>query len=343
MMLPLDAQRHGDRWPSTVEVQLDDGRRLSGRVLWITPRQPAVHRHWTEDPRSVAVRFIEPDDDSSAGTGVPFLAAELPSDAVGPITILDRQLEPIWRDPGTPYANAPIPGDDRPRLRRIGSPARPDPTSPFEYWRWVLLADRLDRRPPSTDDYDEAGALVARHFTDMWHIGLARLSTRSPGIAASCRDRLTRICHDGDREIAAWVTDPDTLRDLLDLLLDFDRPLESVARDALGWADGLESLLLWPVSHDETSVTIAGLNRSFDDVVARTHWTETADVPLAAIFPSGELTCVRIDRPTIEQPRLGGGIGQPPPEPRELTISFLGRSSPSASSDCRVESRSGHA
>jgi hypothetical protein len=325
MMLPLDAQRHGDHWPSTINIELDDGRRLDGHVLWITPRQPAPHRRWTEDPRFVAVRFIEFDDDSSSGTGMPFLAVELPSEATGTITILGRTLRPIWRDPTASYAGASIPGDDRPQLEHVASPARPDPASPFEHWRWVLLADRLTRRPPPVGDHDEAAALVARHFADLWRIGLARLSERSPGIAAACRDRLTRICHDGDREMAGWVANPDSLRNLLDLLLDFDRPLESVARDALSWADGLESVLFWPVSHDDTSVTIAGLNRSLDEIVARVHFSESGDVPVAVMLPAGQLTRVRIDRPAEDAPRQGVAIGGPSPEPRELVVDLRGR------------------
>jgi hypothetical protein len=324
MMLPLDAQRHGDDWPSTIAVELEDGRRLIGRVIWITPRQPASQRRWTEDPRLVTVRFIEPDDDSSSGRGLPFLAVDLPSDAAGSIALLGHTLQPIWRDPTAPYAGAPIAGADQPRLDRIASPALPDPNSPFEYWRWVLLADRLDRRPPPPGDHDDAAALVARHVADLWRIGLARLSERSPGIAAACRDRLTRLCHDDEREIAAWVADPDTLRDLLDMLLDFNRPLESVARDALSWADGLEPVLLWPVSHDEVSVTIAGLNRSFDQVVARVQFSDSDDVPVAVVFPAGELTRVRIDRPAVATPQSGFVIDPPPTESRALVID-LGR------------------
>ena len=36
LMVPLTAQRPGDRWPAAIEVALADGRTVRGSVAWMT-------------------------------------------------------------------------------------------------------------------------------------------------------------------------------------------------------------------------------------------------------------------------------------------------------------------
>jgi hypothetical protein len=322
MMLPLAARRAGHGWPRTLRLTLEDGSTLSGAVAWLHRRDPEeLHRTWTADPSGLAVRLARSDDDSSdPTTGAPYLLVELPEDGAGGIRLGEQVLAPIWCDPDAPYAGRPLPAADRPPLMRIATPDRPDPHSPFEHWRWVLLGDRIDRRPPTTDVFGEIGALVARHYADMWRIGLARVGELSPGVAASCRDLLTRICHDGQTSFAAWVASPDELSLLLGTLLDHTRSADSVLAEALAWADARPPVAVWPEADFGSRVRIAILNRGHDRIVARLAWKGQDDLPVAAALEPGVVSRVFVDRAPLPEPDPIGLVRRDEPARQELVV-----------------------
>ncbi len=142
LMVPLLAERAGTGWPRVLELRADDGARIQGVVAWVYARLPDRDPAWTADPRGLAVRAIQPDDDTAAGDGAPYLIAWLPTDGDGTLRVGGQRIEPRWMDPVSWSAPA------LPPLGQGRSAVRPDPQSPFEYWRWVQYAGRMDMKPP---------------------------------------------------------------------------------------------------------------------------------------------------------------------------------------------------
>jgi hypothetical protein len=323
LMLPLGAPRPGDNWPGAIPLTFADGSSVDGTIAWIHPRvdDPTEPRRWTDDVAGLAVRPIAPGDDSGAGAGAPYLLARLPVDGEGPIELgrpARGRLRPLWRNVDRSVGETETPEAPSARLELIGSPDRPDPISPFEYWRWVLLAERLHARPPSTEAYGPVGGLVAEHYADIWRIGLDRLAALSEGVAAACRDRLTRICTDpspGGGDFAAWVMRRDEVDRLLGLLLDPRQPDADLIDEALAWANSQPSLLIWREAASEREVRLSIVNRDFEPIVARLVWQDSGDIPLAVELGPGRLTQVRLARPPLAESGRGGiGTTEAPPQ-----------------------------
>lgn len=297
MMIPLAPDPPPQGWPATAQLTLADGRKIDATLGWIHRQAPHASVGWTADPRGLAVRAIQPSDAPSAGfAGRPVLLARLPEDGQGDIRLHEHVLQAVWRD------CTPLRGETLARSERFGdalAPAdRPDPDSPFEYWRWALLAQQLDAQPPRLDRFTHSEALLAEHYADLWRIGIARLASHSAGIAAHVVQLLTRVCLDGDAPFAAWVADPVSCSDLLTTLLNLSRSNESVAAEALDWCDRHEGLIGWIETSTPFSVRVALVNPSFDHIVARLSWHGSGvnDIPLAIELEPGRLTRVNFDR-----------------------------------------------
>src|SRR6266850_7423178 len=70
LLLPLVADKPGDHWPATVELTLADRTKIQGQIAWMTSAPPRADRRWTDDPRGLTIRAIQPEDDStSVGSG----------------------------------------------------------------------------------------------------------------------------------------------------------------------------------------------------------------------------------------------------------------------------------
>ncbi|MCP3902944.1 MAG: hypothetical protein GY715_04845 [Planctomycetes bacterium] len=324
LMLPLTAERPGRGWPATVPIELHDGTLIDGTVIWIHPRaaEPGRARLWTDDPAALAVRAVAPDDDTSRPTGgAPYLVARLPADGDGALRLGRQTLNPTWRDPDVSCTGLPLPGDDRPEMFLTAMPDRPDPDSSFEYWRWVLLADRIDLRPPAAGRYGAVGSLVAEHYADLWRIALAQLGRRHPGVAASARDALTRICDDGRQPFAAWVAGTSEPARLLGMLLDFNADENMLAREVLAWVESWPTLLVWTEVESGDSVRLAIVNRGSRPTVARFHWEDAPhDPPVAAELRPGWLTRVTITRPEAPPPSPVGLATRGLPEEHVLQL-----------------------
>ncbi len=303
LMVPLTAQRPGDGWPEQLTLVLADRRRVEGPVVWVHPIPVPMRRHWTEDPRRLGVRRIEPTDDTSVGErGAPYLLAHMPSDGRGVVRLGGQTLRPQWHDPPVLTGFMGATPAHRGALALAEAPDRPDPRSPFEYWRWVMLAHRLELSAPSPLAYGEIGSMVAQHYADLWRLGLSRLGSLSPGVANACRDLLTQTCRDHDQSFAVWVADPTELNSLLWLLLDSTSSDRRVMQSALAWADATDLRLVWPQSADRDRVTVAITNPTFDPVVARFTWMATDQPTVAARLEPAVLTRVHVDRPISPSP-----------------------------------------
>ena len=332
LLLPLGAEKPGRNWPQTLTLQFENGEKIKGQVVWIERASPRRVRHWTDDPRNLRVRLIQREDDSSRqGAGRPFLLASLSQEGGGLLMLGDQVLSPIWRTlqqgPLIPHPEIPsIPAESM--LHRTRADDHPDPDSPFEYWRWVLLADRQGLRPPRAE-YDGAiESMLARHYADLWRVGGSRLAQGNPGVAAQCRDMLTEVCWDGKHSLACWQSVPEHTADLLRILLDFDRNADRLAEDALAWADGSETLLAWPegerseeidlilVNADSRSKTVVFSWNAEDELdTAIAPGTTDTPIPTAVRVPARLFQAVPLFRPTT-----GSG-----PQVVRLTVGALHR------------------
>ncbi len=318
MMLPLREPGRDGRWPSEMTLTLQDGRELTGRVGWITRQPPPPVRRWSRDPRGLEARAVRPDDRSTPDRpGRAVLLVRVPEDGSGSIRFGPSTMHPFWVD--LPAESIGREGEGSPApLAREWRDDRPDPDSPFEHWRWVLLAERLDRRAPdpppaknSEKTREETGeeitSMIAQHFADLWRAGLYRIEARRPDLASLLRDNLTWIGRDDDdRSIAVWVAATSRTNELLGILLHPTRSKEIILDRAQEWADQEGRIVTWVVRETAAKVELALLNPGFRRRVATLEWDRPDQIPLAVELLPGSLTHTTIDRPPRpeEGPRL---------------------------------------
>jgi hypothetical protein len=299
LMLPLEARQDGDGWPQTLELTPIGGEPISGVVAWVHPATPSAGRRWTDDPRGLAVRMIEPTDDTSvAGTGSPYLLVRLPRECGGPMRFGGQTLHPRWRDQASRARHA---WPDTGTLELTAAPDRPDPDSPFEYWRWVLLADRIGLQPPASHAYGPVAGLLAEHYAGLWQLGLARLGVREPGVSRRCRDLLTRICFDGEQPFGAWVIDPVSSSGLLAILLNFERPDREIVEAAREWIDLQDVIVMRTPPPEPGLAGVAIVNPLDEPISVRFMWLGSKRIAAAATIEPGKLTRVFVKSPPALQ------------------------------------------
>ncbi len=314
LMVPLLAERAGTGWPPSLELRTRDDARIQGVVVWVYAELPGRDPAWTADPRGLAVRAIQPDDDTATEDGAVYLVAWLPADGDGTLRLGGQRIEPRWMDPVTGSA---------PGLGPLGqgrSVVRPDPQSPFEYWRWVQYAGRLDREPPPVDGYGPVGAMVARHYADLWRIGLLRLGQADAEVLHRCLNMLLRICYDGPEAFAAWVMDPAEIGGLLQVLHDRNRTDAQVVRAVDLWVErqGLLVMRIAPPSPDLVALSVA--NRAGVGIKARFQWLGSGEVAAVVTLPPGVLRHVDMPRPPAARRPGGGDLAQAPRDVHVLLV-----------------------
>ncbi len=330
LMIPLVAERAGDNWPRTIDIKMADGRKIEGVVVWIATRPDAGPVTWTSDPRRLSLREIDRTDDTlqllgnSAGEG-PYLLARLPENGDGALQIEGRNVNPVWRDVpwNDPLRDAEAPAPDG-ALTLEEAPDRPDPQSPFEYWRWVLLADRLGLRPPTPllaggggegdAGGDDLQRLAAEHYAVLWRIGMARLAAGSRRIAMECRDMLTRTAVDRSRTAATWVTDPTQISTLLGELLDFTRPDQDALSSAVAWLDQQPTITVWPEDASGDQVLLAMTSLRDQAIPVSFTWLGSKQPPARQQVEPGVIMHVSVNRLPLQPPPIVGAarLVEPP-------------------------------
>jgi hypothetical protein len=319
-MVPLVAERAGTDWPSSLELRARDDTPIQGVVAWVYAQSADRDPAWTADPRGLAVRAIRPDDDTAAEDGgVPYLIAWLPADGEGPLQLGRQLIEPRWMDPVSLSTSV------LPQLELGRSSVWPDPQSPFEYWRWVQLAGRLDMKPPPVDGYGREGAMVARHYADLWRIGLLRLGHADPEVLHRCLNMLLRICYDGPEAFAAWVMDPAEIGGLLQVLHDRDRTDAQVVRATDQWVQrqGLLFMRIAPPRPDLVALSVA--NRARVGIKARFQWQGSGEVAAAVTLPPGVLRHVDMLRPPAARQPVGVDLAHTPSDVQILLVEAGGK------------------
>lgn len=296
-----DAPPDPESWPSEIPVVLDDGRELPARIDWLV-RSPEVRSgSWTVsgEPFTIVDRTREPD-------ALPMLQVQLPRGYRGDVGLSGGTVSPRWLRPPSPVRRSV-------QAAAVDSAdALPDPEHPLEWFRWVLLAERIGDRPPPPPG-DAGGQLAARHLAEVWRSAIARIERASPGVAEELRQRLTATCTlvDGSgtpREVAAWVADPQDLRTLLSIAIDAERDDAAAMQGVLSWLRREPQVMLWPEEVRGEEVVFTAANPEPSEVVLRCRWLEGDPVPLAVVVPPRTVQRVVLQRPVREGVSSDGGV-----------------------------------
>ena len=319
MMTPLTAERPGDNWPRTLDLKLADGSELLADVVWVHVRRDLSPTGWTSDPRRLAIRAIERTDDTSrsidraAGEG-PYLLVRLPAAGDGPVRVEGTTITPSWRDaPATDPLRDPADAAAEAAMSMEQAPDRPDVLSPFEYWRWVLLADRLGLTPPPPPG-DDLQRMAAEHYAVLWRLAMQRLASLSSRIAHECRHMLTRTAVDRRRIVATWIVDPQQVAALQAALLDSSLTDQQSLSSVVAWLGQQPSMMTWPedLSGDQVRFAVTSLR---DDAIALNLSWLGYDKPAAAVqLEPGIIAHMTFDRlPLQPSTTLGGARLIEPP------------------------------
>ena len=303
LLVPLVGTDIEDSWPASLEVSIGD-RTVEAELCWIVPRVVETER-WTTPIAPVSIR----QGGLARGETPPGNALALvrvPVDVEGEIRMLDRTWTPEWLDAMPPFD---------PRLElldSLGRDADPPLDDPMEWFRWAVRGKLEGRRPPPPDlgvGPDAALAnRVAIAIAMEWRLGIARIESSSPGVAAEICERLVATVEDarrplGDRLVAAWPTDPRELAVLRGLLLDPTVSGFEAARAALAWFEARPPFIAWPVQELGQSVVLEIANPTTGEIVVLAGWNTSSDPMEAIVVPPRSLVEVDVSRPRI----VGGG------------------------------------
>ena len=293
-------------WPATVRVALDDGTSrtpLTAHIGWIEPLAARGNLPWTWSASARTIRTATAADDTAAldpgdASSGPYLLVELPEDGTGSLVVGRQRIDLRWTElpPGLPPLQLGAREVPQRTLEMVNAPNRPLADNAFTWWRWSLLADRMNLLPPDPPDTTPATLLLSKHIEQLWRIGFHRLAARSRGVAAQCRDLLTGTCLDGDREFAAWINETTPINELLGILLDPSSE-EVIAELALAWADRQMPVVAWIEQAYGSEIVLAIGNPYPTRQLAQVLWRNRGAVPIGAALEPGVVTRLSLPRP----------------------------------------------
>lgn len=340
--LPASARAGaGMQREATPRVVDATGRALPALMVAVGSREDAWRTRvsWTRDPAGPAVRHASREapvdgsvvDGSAVGGSAAdawawFLLIDLEGAAEGALLVDDVPLPVWWLDAPSPSVPDPFGLPPTGVLEIAQDAARPDPSSPFEHWRWILLAEESGREPPPADRFvDPAERLMAQAMADRWRMALGRVASVDASAARACRHQLTRLARDGDREIAAWITDPDQLTALLTRLMDRGRTGRRLAEDALAWSESMPPFLAWTVAETPEATAFVVLNRSIRDLALEVRRDERGATPHPLQVAPGRLVRAALPRTPDDPADVLLAARRPTSrEPRHSTMSLTG-------------------
>jgi hypothetical protein len=356
MAVPVRLPPEGEGLPSRVTISILDGDGVTevlGRVIYLATPFDLPSPRWTRSANATVIRAADDDADPrrmlAEGSSrrlrsidAALVLADLPdTSANATLRLGNAPLSPTWIEPG-PDPLSPDSDEDGgfgvdPELVAGWRDDRPDPQSPFEWFRWTLIAPARRERLPAPPG-DAASQLFARHVAELWLAGIARVERQSKGVADSVRDWLTATVRwsDGEGpnpgdavaarsassgaaaepipELAMWIADPAELGALLGILLDQTRDDSAIMSATLAWMDARTPVALWVESDRAGRATIIVANPLIEELVVTMQWLGETLPPLASLIPFRTIDRVRVDRPAE---RLSGPDS---PEPVVLAL-----------------------
>lgn len=300
LLLPLLSSEVGGAWPETIGVSVGS-KRLRASIVWLVPRWP-VEAEWVGSDAPVWVERHALGRSQSL-PGQPMLLVPIPWDASGVFRALGGEWAMEWVDPPPPLT-----GEE---MSAVVSDHVPLLDDPFEYFRWVLKAETIGARPPVFQGSSDARR-VALSEAMRWRVALARTMQTSRGIAAEVRERLLATVRDGTRpreeeSIAGWLTGHQDLAVLRSILL---QPLSidqtAVARAGLAWLEAQPQFTAWFDSVAGERVTVALLNPLPVEALITAQWHLDA-APTGLLCPALSLSRHVLERPSALAGRSASG------------------------------------
>lgn len=313
LLVPLRVPSSPIAWPMKVPATVN-GSSVEADVVWIINRL-IEDPSWTS-PRT-AVEIVQmPVGPMEPLPGVPVALLPISKDAGGAISMLGATWSPVWLDPPAEAAS------DRPLVASRGPDADPVLDDPLEWFRWRLLADLLEARPPEPELPDVLSVRLAEAIAAEWRSAIRRVASSSPGAASEIAERLTAAVSDSARPgegrmIAAWPTDQRGLAGLRSLLLDPARTPAEAVQAGLAWLDARPSFLAVEMSAGGDRIEIDLINPTRGELVILAAW-ESEPTEIALIAPPNSISRHEIDRPD-----LGEGVL---PVDEVLDLRYEGRS-----------------
>ena len=293
LVIPLGVNSRPVTWPRTFPARVG-GRKVDATLCWLVPNFSAAGS-WTRPAQPVDVQDAMIGNELE-GIGRPVAILPVPVNGGGGSRQTGVQVRSRSSIDPSPLTGPPleIPSVD-------ASPSRSDP---FEYFRWVLMAELAGATPP-----DPVGNALARrvaHSIAMeWRSGLSRIAAESPGVAAEIRERLVALVKDSmrpfnDQEIAAWITGARDLTTLRSILTDQVRTDREAMQAGLAWLDSQPAFQAWFESTAGDQVRIAVMNPTDGELILSSRWLGAAGAPIGMALPPRSLTRHTIARPVLE-------------------------------------------
>ena len=287
-------------WPARIPVKIGALQSQATLVL-IAPRPDDGLRSWTRAPAQVDVALVSelPESPEPETLGGIFAMVELPASGEGSIEIGGVTMTVHWLPaPKRVRADAPV----------LFVPAtisddRPDPNTPFEFWRWALIAERQGARIGEPRGR-AAEKLWARHVQSLWLGALERVRATSRGVHDELSDLLAGVVEDPDyaRSVAAWVVRPEDLRTLLALLVDHQRNNAEIVEAALTWARGRWTCTMWVEEDCGDRIRLAVANPTSGERILQLSWNGSAgeSSTSALVVPPHRIARAWVDRPPLQ-------------------------------------------
>ena len=292
LLIPLGPQGVGVRWPQTMKARIG-GNMVDVTIAWMEPDFSAV-KNWVTpaEPIKVISRTYGPQELSD---GRPLAIVPIPGDATGAIEFLGE----TWSMNYLPLPPTLV----GPELEPLARDIAPSRTDPFEYFRWVLIAENRKASPPPPGGGD-LSQRIAQAVANEWRAGLTRIAAESPGVAAEIRERLIatvkdELRPDTDEQVAAWLTGARPLTLLRSLLIDPQRSAEEAMRASLSWLDSQPDFHAWfeVTAGDRTRLGV--INPTFDEIVISAAWQGSDDAPVGLVIPPQSLVRHEVTRPVL--------------------------------------------
>ena len=287
-------------WPARIPVKIGALQSQATLVL-IAPRPDDGLRSWTRAPAQVDVALVSelPETPEPETLGGIFAMVELPASGDGDIEIGGVSMTAHWLPaPKRVRADAPV----------LFVPAtisddRPDPNTPFEFWRWSLIAERQGARIGEPRGR-AAEKLWARHVQSLWLGALERVRATSRGVHDELSDLLAGVVEDPDyaRSVAAWAVRPEDLRTLLALLVDHQRNNAEIVEAALTWARGRWTCTMWVEEDCGDRIRLAVANPTSGERILQLSWNGSAgeSSTSALVVPPHRIARAWVDRPPLQ-------------------------------------------
>ncbi|MBM4051199.1 MAG: hypothetical protein FJ270_00420 [Planctomycetes bacterium] len=295
MVMPLARLTNG-AWPSSIDVQLDDGRTLQALVAVLENVADGRRTSWTRALQLAAVTpmaaWSSREEPDQAGQVIALL--EMPIGFRGKMTLGASSLQPRWmemqeRGGQGVAAFEPFALDT------------PDLGAPNEWFRVALMARAQGKAPPEPSG-GPADALFARHVAYLWIAALDRLERADAALAARARALVTGLARGRsplgrDLSIAAWLADEALEGQLLDLMLDPSLDDRTMVTQVDGWLSTRLSPLAWVESDGGDQVTIGLANPLSEAQAVTIEWLTGASQVEKEVLGANELRFVTLARP----------------------------------------------